>query len=238
MRTTISGSGSPRQYPQNKLSGEPYPASVAGFGCIGNQVYEKGTSVTTKTICAERSALRRDTSLVDLEMLERDARPLGNAEERIIGDPGGNPGFLVHELVDVPEERRAPGHDDAPFHDICRKLGRGVMEHLLDRLDDLAERFADRLGDFGGAHRHGPGKPGQEVSAFYVHHDILFERHRASDADFHLLRGAVADGEVIVFLDGIRDCLVKLVAGDLHGIRCDDEDRKSTRLNSSHSSIS
>src|SRR5207249_10870672 len=73
------------------------------------------------------------------------------------------------------------------------------------------------------------------VSALDLHRELLLEGVSVSDGDLDPLRRLLADRHVVLALDVRHDRLVHLVAADANALRVD---RKSTRLNSSHASIS
>src|SRR5690606_10100046 len=73
---------------------------------------------------------RRRTVLV--EQLEDSASAARDTRERIVGDDDRQAGLLRQQLVDVREQRAAPGQHDAALRDVRAELGRGLLESDFD----------------------------------------------------------------------------------------------------------
>jgi hypothetical protein len=56
-------------------------------------------------------------------------------------------------------QRAAAGQDDALVHDVGDQLGRGLLDRVLDRVDDLLDGRLDRLADLVGATSTLRGRP-------------------------------------------------------------------------------
>src|SRR5438034_11704994 len=84
-----------------------------------------------------RLADRDEASAEEVEVLERHARALGDAVERVFGDVAGDAGDLRKELVHVAQERAAPGQDHPLVDDVRRELRRRFLEDGLHGSHDL-----------------------------------------------------------------------------------------------------
>src|ERR1700733_3789060 len=82
-----------------------------------------------------------------LELLERDARADSNAGERRLRQLARHLALVVEALLQSLQKRAATGERDAAVHDVPGQLGRRLVERLLDRGDDVADRLLERLAD-------------------------------------------------------------------------------------------
>src|SRR5271166_4380313 len=82
-----------------------------------------------------------------LELLQRPARADRHAGEGGLREVRGHLGLLAQPLVEALEQRAPAGEHDPAVHDVRGELGRGAVQRLLDRFDDLVERFFERLAD-------------------------------------------------------------------------------------------
>ena len=87
------------------------------------------------------------------------------------------------------------------------------MDGLQDAGAGLLKGF-DHLAGGDGEH---PGQPGHEAAALDLHGDLLRPGEHAADGHFQLLRGAVADEDVVPLADVLDDRLAEGVAGHLDG---------------------
>ncbi len=60
-----------------------------------------------------------------------------DARQRIVGDVHGHLGRLRDPAIEAGEERAAAGEDDALVHDVGHELRWGLLDRVLDRVDDL-----------------------------------------------------------------------------------------------------
>src|SRR6267143_3632837 len=72
-----------------------------------------------------------EASAEEVEVLERQARALRDAVERVLGHIARDPGDLRQELVHVPQERATAGQDHALVDDIGRQLRWCLLENGL-----------------------------------------------------------------------------------------------------------
>src|SRR5207249_6419477 len=158
----------------------------------------------------------------EVEVLQGEAGSERNAVEGVLGDMAGDAGDLRQELVDVPQESPAAGHDHALVDDVRGQLGRRLLEHAPHGGDELLKRRLDRLHDLRARDRDRPRQAGDEVAATHLHLELALERERRADLDLHVLGGPVADHEVVLLADVRRDRLVELVAADAQRRRDDD----------------
>src|SRR6266851_2365111 len=99
-----------------------------------------------------------------LELLERAARADGPAGQRGFGQVGGHLRLLAQAHVESLQERSAPGEHDSAVHDVRGELRRGAVQRLLDRVDDLVERFLERLADLLARQHDGLRQPRDPVT--------------------------------------------------------------------------
>src|SRR3990172_7007961 len=99
--------------------------------------------------------------LEEAVVLERLAGPQGHAVERVLGDVAWDAGHLGQQLVDVPQQRAAAGHDHALVDDVRGQLRRGLLQDAPDRGDELLERHLDGLHDLRRSEERRVGKEGR-----------------------------------------------------------------------------
>src|ERR1035437_4599172 len=182
---------------------------------------------------ATASDLLAKVLLEELEVLQGDAGPKSDTVHRVVGDVARHAGHLGEQLVDVPEQRSAAGHDHALVDDVARKLGRGLLQNEADGADDLLKRGLHCLHDFGAVHRDGARQAGDQVTAADVHSELAFQRQSGADLDLHFFGGPVTDHEVVLLADVAGDRFVDLVSADAKAGRDHDraqgDDRDLTR---------
>ena len=124
-------------------------------------------------------------------------------------------GRLGDAPVEAGQQRATAGQDDPLVHDVGDQLGRGLLDGVLDRVDDLLDRRLDRLADLVGTDLDAARQPGQQVAA--AERDALgvpFARVGRADGDLDVLRGPLAEEEVVLAPGEGDDVLVHLVATD------------------------
>ena len=72
-----------------------------------------------------------------VHVFERDAAALHDAVERFFGDVNGQARLFLQKLIEVAQERAAPGEHEAVLGDVRAEFGRGLFERVLDGDDDL-----------------------------------------------------------------------------------------------------
>src|SRR5207245_6241139 len=87
-----------------------------------------------------------EASAEEVEVLEREARALGDAIERVLGHVAGDAGNLREELVHVAQERAAAGEDHAFIDDVGRELRRSLLEDGIHGTRDLLMERIHHLG--------------------------------------------------------------------------------------------
>ena len=92
-------------------------------------------------------------------------------------------------------------------------------------VDRLLERAADLLA---GQH-DGLGQPGDHVATADLGLDLLAGGERRADLELDLLRGLLADQQLVLALDVVHDRLVELVAADADRLRDDDPAERDHR---------
>ena len=103
---------------------------------------------------------------------------------------------------------------DALVHDVGHQLGRGLLDRLLDRVDDLRDRRLERLADLVAGHLDAARQAGQQVAAAEGHRPLLRSRVGRSDRDLDLLGGPLAHQQVVLAPREADDVGVHLVAAD------------------------
>ena len=98
---------------------------------------------------ARRRPVRVAVHPVDhLELLERAARSRPRRRSAATRSSWrGHLALLAHPLVHALQQRAAAGEGDAAVHDVAGELGRGAVERVLDRADDLADGLLERGAD-------------------------------------------------------------------------------------------
>ena len=91
--------------------------------------------------------------------------PAGDAGQRVVGDVDGHLGRLGDAPVEAGQQGAAAGQDDALVHDVGDQLRRGLLDRVLDRVDDLLDGRLDRLADLVRADLDAARQPGQQVAA-------------------------------------------------------------------------
>src|ERR1700730_1125486 len=100
--------------------------------------------------------------------------------------------------------------DDTAVENVGGELRRNTLERIVDRLNDRAHRFAQRLPDLLVVHRHGLGAAFHQMAALDFHRLPLLERESGADLDLDLLSGALADQKIVRLTRVQNDRLVEL----------------------------
>jgi hypothetical protein len=79
-----------------------------------------------------------------VEMVQRLAGADGHAGEGRLGPVDGHPGLLGDEIVEPADQRATAGEQDPVARDVRGQLGRGLLQRVADRLQDLTQRTGDR----------------------------------------------------------------------------------------------
>src|SRR5215467_9374375 len=84
-----------------------------------------------------KAKLSVDANLTQqFEIAEHLAGTEHDRSQRIVGDRNGQTGLLADALVQILEQRAAPGKDDAAVADVGGKFGRGALESDPHGVDD------------------------------------------------------------------------------------------------------
>src|SRR3954452_2624557 len=119
--------------------------SYTGNGSPSQWAGRRGRAVTLAPPPVARVAL---VGTVDrLELLERPSRANGDARQRRLGQVRGHLGLVPQPLVESLQQRAPAREHDATVHDVRGKLGRGAVEGLLDRVDDLRDGLLQGVAD-------------------------------------------------------------------------------------------
>src|SRR5438874_4053988 len=110
--------------------------------------------------------------LEEVEVLEREARPQGDAVEGVLGDVARDAGDLGEELVDIAKERSTARHDHSLVDDVRRELRRGLLEDAPDGRDELLQRSLDRLHHLRARDRDRPWQAGDQVAPADLHLEL------------------------------------------------------------------
>src|SRR5207248_1791587 len=116
-----------------------------------------------------------------LELLQRATRSDGHTRQRRLGQMRRHLRLFAQALVEALQQRAAAGQHDAAIHDVRGELRRGAVEGLLDRVDDLVERFFERLADLLARQHDGLGQTGDHVASADLRLQLLV--HRTGRAD-------------------------------------------------------
>src|SRR5262249_20746101 len=146
----------------------------------------------------------------ELEILEEDARPARDALERPFGDAHVELRLARDEVGQAAQQRTAAGQHDAAVDQVARQLGRRAIEHGLARGDDLLHRLHQRLAPVDRADHGAPRQTGQRIAAADLDLDLLVERHAAAGGDLEPLGGDLADQQVVLAADVLRDRVVEV----------------------------
>src|SRR3989344_1446761 len=155
-------------------------------------------------------------------MLERDAAPLSDTVERIVGDLRLDPRAAQHQLGKVAQLAGAPGHGNPAVNDVGGQLGRSLLQNVANGFDYLAQLLAHRLDYVVGAQLGRARQAGDKVAPAHRHHQLLLDRHRRAYADFDVLGGLLPYRQVVGLLYIVGDGVVKFVARALDRGRGDD----------------
>jgi hypothetical protein len=85
------------------------------------------------------------------------------------------------------QEGAASRQGDSPVHDVAGELRRGAIEGVLDRVEDVGDRFVERLADLGRAESDRFRQAGDEVAAADLDLDLLRERRGRTGLELDLL---------------------------------------------------
>src|SRR5579862_8253891 len=157
-----------------------------------------------------------------LELLEAPAGADGDAGERGFCEVGRHVRLLAQALVEALKQGAAAGEDDAAVHDVGRELGRGLVERRLDRVDDLHHRLLECVPDLLAREDDGLRQARQHVASAHLGLHLFLERERRADFELDLLRGLLADQQLVLAFDVVDDRLVHLVAADTQALADDD----------------
>src|SRR2546426_2811033 len=165
----------------------------------------------------------------EVEVIQHLPRAQDDRGLRVVRHRDGEAGLLAEALVEVLELRAAAGQDDSLVHDVRGQLRGGLLQSDAHGLNDVGDRFRERLADLLIGNHQGLGYALHKVAPFDLHRQLLVERERRADVDLDLLRGALADQQVVLALDVLDDVLVHAVARDAHRSRVDDPGHRDHR---------
>src|SRR2546428_13592050 len=80
-----------------------------------------------------------------LGVVEYAASPPDYARHRIFIEVDRQARLLLEQHVEAPDQRPAPGHHDAPVHDVARELRRPDLQGPPHGVPDLLVPLLDRL---------------------------------------------------------------------------------------------
>src|SRR5579862_7698313 len=158
---------------------------------------------------ARRPSGDRDL-LEELHMVERLAAAKNDGAYGIVTHHDRQAGLFAEEHVEVSQERSAAGDDDSLVDDVCRQLGRSLLEGGENGLDDGVNRLGQRLADLVAVDDDGLGDTGDHVAPLDLARELLLDRISVADLDLDALRRLLADGEVVLSLEVSGDRVVHL----------------------------
>src|SRR5256885_6738771 len=161
-----------------------------------------------------RVCLHYETPLVVLELLKDLAAAASDAGERVVGDVDRDLGRLGDARVEAAEERAAAREVNALVHDVGDELRRGLLDRVLDGVDDLLDRWVERFADLCARNLDRSRQTRQEIAAAEERGDFLVERVRGADRDLDVLGGALVHEQIELAAPVRADVLVHLVAAD------------------------
>src|SRR5919106_1961712 len=184
-----------------------------------------GTRLAAAAVALAR--LRR--AVDDLELLEAAPGADRHAGERRLGELHGHLRLVAEPVGEACEERAASGQHDAAVHDVGRELGRRLVERGLDRVDDLADGLVEGAPHLLAREDDGLRQAGEHVAPADLGRDLLRELPRGADLELQLLRGLLADEELVLLLDVAHDRVVHLVPADTDRLGDDDAAERDDR---------
>src|SRR5436305_4432278 len=137
--------------------------------------------------------------------------------------------LVAEALFESLQQRAATGKGNATIHDVASQLWRGAVEGVLDRLDDVADRFAERLAHLLGAERDRLRQAGDEVAAADLRAHLLGQWRGRARLELHFLGGMGADRKLVLVFAVGDDRLVELVAADPDRLRDNDAAERDHR---------
>src|SRR3990172_7822111 len=80
-----------------------------------------------------------------VELLQAPPGADRDAGQGRLGQMDGHVRLVTKPLVETVEQRSPAGEHDPAVHDVGRELGWGLVERLLDRVEDLGDRLFERV---------------------------------------------------------------------------------------------
>ena len=157
------------------------------------------------------------------ELVEQRASAVSDTGERIVTNRDREVSLLVEQPIQAPQERSAPGEDDALVHNVRGQLGRRLLQTGLDRIHDRHHRVSQGLPHFRAGHDHRLREPADEVAALDVPLLVVASlRISRAERDLHLLGLPLSDQQAIGSPQVLDDRLVHLIAREAYGLRVHD----------------
>src|SRR3954447_25317526 len=148
----------------------------------------------------------------DFELLQRPAGAHRDTGQRRLGQMRRHLGLLAKAIVQPLQQGTTPGEHDAAIHDVGCELGRGSVQRFLHGLEDLRDRLLERLADLLAGQDDGLGQARDHVATANLRLDLLSHREGRADLQLQLLRGLLADQQLVLALGVVDDRLVQLVS--------------------------
>src|SRR3954454_18865830 len=156
---------------------------VTEFGAVRDAPQRKRLSGNAGIGLGDERALHR------IEILERAAGAAGYARKRVVGNVDGHLRRLRHAPIKSLQQRATTGQHDALVHDVRDQLGRGLLDRVLDRVDDLLRRLLQGITNLLRVDLDRTRQAGQQVAAAQRY--ALFvpiARVRGADGDLDVFR--------------------------------------------------
>jgi outer membrane biosynthesis protein TonB len=132
-----------------------------------------------------------------VEVIERVAGAERDARQRRVDPRHGHPGVGSDELREAVDQSAAAGQQDPVAGDVAGELGRGLLERVADRSEDLGDRAPDGVADLARAQLDRRRQAGQQVPAADLGARLLRLRDHRADLDLDRFGHPRADRELV-----------------------------------------
>jgi len=146
-----------------------------------------------------------------------------------VGDAHVEFGLPRDQLGQAAQQGAAAAQCDPGVDEVRREFRRRAFEHGLDRADHLAHRLHQRFAHVGGADDRTARQVHERIAPADLDLDLLFERQAAPGRDLEALGRDLADQQVVLGADVLRDRFVEVVSGHAQTLGHDDVRQRDHR---------